>query len=105
MRIACPQHSDLRLSGPPSGQGASYGSRARNRRVPAVLRACSLSTVPPTPPNKQLEIYLLLKFVAQSYPGFEASPQQGDLRLSGPPSGQGTDSAGSSPRHKDPVIP
>ncbi|GFO01579.1 hypothetical protein PoB_002808400, partial [Plakobranchus ocellatus] len=39
---------DLRLSSPPSGQGACGGPRTRDRRVPAALRIDSLSTVPPT---------------------------------------------------------
>ncbi|GFN84342.1 cytochrome p450 [Plakobranchus ocellatus] len=38
----------LRLSGPPSGQGAGGGARTRDRRVHADLRADSLVTVPPT---------------------------------------------------------
>ncbi|GFN86396.1 hypothetical protein PoB_001290200 [Plakobranchus ocellatus] len=46
-----PQQGDLRLSGPPSGQGAGGGARTRDRRVPADLRADSLATVPPTPPK------------------------------------------------------
>ncbi|GFN76465.1 kinesin-like protein [Plakobranchus ocellatus] len=48
--IACPQHGDLRLSGPPSGQRASGGAQAHNRRIPADLRADSLSTLPPISP-------------------------------------------------------
>ncbi|GFO34769.1 hypothetical protein PoB_006127400 [Plakobranchus ocellatus] len=44
-----PQQGDLRLSGPPSGQGASGGARTRDRRVPADIRADSLATVPSTP--------------------------------------------------------
>ncbi|GFO38156.1 hypothetical protein PoB_006466100 [Plakobranchus ocellatus] len=44
-----PQQGDLRLSGPPSGQGAGSGARTRDRKVPADLRADSLATVPPTP--------------------------------------------------------
>ncbi|GFN97389.1 hypothetical protein PoB_002389500 [Plakobranchus ocellatus] len=36
-----PQQGDLRLSGPPSGQGAGSGARTRDRRVPADLRADS----------------------------------------------------------------
>ncbi|GFO43926.1 hypothetical protein PoB_007043100 [Plakobranchus ocellatus] len=44
-----PQQGYLRLSGPPSGQGAGGGARTRDRRVPADLRADSLATVPPTP--------------------------------------------------------
>ncbi|GFN76832.1 hypothetical protein PoB_000333800 [Plakobranchus ocellatus] len=47
---ASPQQGDLRLSGPPSGQGAGGGARTRDRMVPADLRADSLATVPPTPP-------------------------------------------------------
>ncbi|GFO16806.1 hypothetical protein PoB_004331100 [Plakobranchus ocellatus] len=38
-----------RLSGPPSGRGASGEARTRDRRVPADVRADSLATVPPTP--------------------------------------------------------
>ncbi|GFO00862.1 hypothetical protein PoB_002736700 [Plakobranchus ocellatus] len=49
--IASPQQGDLRLSGPPSGQGAGGGARTSDRRVPADLRADSLATVPPTPPD------------------------------------------------------
>ncbi|GFO44631.1 ribonuclease hi [Plakobranchus ocellatus] len=45
-----PQQGDLRLSGPPSGQGAGGGARTRDRMVPADLKADSLATVPPTPP-------------------------------------------------------
>ncbi|GFO06481.1 hypothetical protein PoB_003298600 [Plakobranchus ocellatus] len=45
-----PLQGDLRLSGPPSGQGASGGTRTCDRKVPADLRADSLATVPPTPP-------------------------------------------------------
>ncbi|GFO50650.1 hypothetical protein PoB_007715500 [Plakobranchus ocellatus] len=44
-----PQQGDLRLSGPPSGQGAGGGARTRDRRVPADLRADSLATETPTP--------------------------------------------------------
>ncbi|GFN81686.1 hypothetical protein PoB_000819200 [Plakobranchus ocellatus] len=43
-----PQQSDLRLSGPPSGQIDDDGARTRNRRVAADLRANSLDTEPPT---------------------------------------------------------
>ncbi|GFN77495.1 hypothetical protein PoB_000400100 [Plakobranchus ocellatus] len=49
--IASPQQGDLRLSGPPSGQDAGGGARTRDRRVPADIRAESLATVPPTPPD------------------------------------------------------
>ncbi|GFO45516.1 hypothetical protein PoB_007202100 [Plakobranchus ocellatus] len=45
-----PQQGDLRLSDPPSGQIADDRARTRDRRVPADLRADSLSTMPPTPP-------------------------------------------------------
>ncbi|GFN95502.1 hypothetical protein PoB_002200800 [Plakobranchus ocellatus] len=43
---------DLRLSGPPSGQGAGSGARTRDRGVPADLRADSQATVLPTPPKR-----------------------------------------------------
>ncbi|GFN81564.1 hypothetical protein PoB_000807000 [Plakobranchus ocellatus] len=49
--IASAQQGDLRLLGPPSGQGAVGGARTPNRRVPADLRADSLATVLPTPPG------------------------------------------------------
>ncbi|GFO05937.1 hypothetical protein PoB_003244200 [Plakobranchus ocellatus] len=48
--IASPQQGSIRLSGPPSGQGAGGGARTRDRRFPADLRADSLATVPSTPP-------------------------------------------------------
>ncbi|GFO15772.1 C-type lectin domain family 4 member g-like [Plakobranchus ocellatus] len=51
--IASPQQGDLRLSGPPSGQGTGSGARTRDRRVPADLRADSQATVLPTPPMKE----------------------------------------------------
>ncbi|GFO01673.1 hypothetical protein PoB_002817800 [Plakobranchus ocellatus] len=47
--VASPQQGDLRLLGPPSGQGAGSGARTRDRRVPADLRADSQATVLPTP--------------------------------------------------------
>ncbi|GFO09187.1 hypothetical protein PoB_003569200 [Plakobranchus ocellatus] len=49
--FASPQQGDLRLSGPPSGQGAGSGARTRDRMVPADLRADSQATVLPTPRN------------------------------------------------------
>ncbi|GFN99609.1 hypothetical protein PoB_002611500 [Plakobranchus ocellatus] len=45
------QQGDLRLLGLLSGQGVRSGARTRDRRVPADLRADSLTTVSPTPPN------------------------------------------------------
>ncbi|GFN75712.1 hypothetical protein PoB_000221800 [Plakobranchus ocellatus] len=45
-----PQHGDLRFLGPPTGQGAGSGARTRDRRIPADLRAESLTAVPPTAP-------------------------------------------------------
>ncbi|GFN80120.1 hypothetical protein PoB_000662600 [Plakobranchus ocellatus] len=48
---ASPQQGDIRLSGPPSGQGAGGGARTSNRRVSEDLRMDSLATVPPTPPT------------------------------------------------------
>ncbi|GFO09323.1 hypothetical protein PoB_003582800 [Plakobranchus ocellatus] len=50
--IASPQQGDLRLSGPPSGQGVGSGARTRDRRVPADLRAASQATVLPTPQDE-----------------------------------------------------
>ncbi|GFN82554.1 hypothetical protein PoB_000906000 [Plakobranchus ocellatus] len=47
--IASPQRGDLRLSGPPPGQGGGGGARIRVRRFPADLRVDSLATEPPTP--------------------------------------------------------
>ncbi|GFO38841.1 hypothetical protein PoB_006534600 [Plakobranchus ocellatus] len=47
--IASPQQSDLKLLGPPSGKGAGGEARARDRRIPADIRADSLATAPPTP--------------------------------------------------------
>ncbi|GFN76908.1 hypothetical protein PoB_000341400 [Plakobranchus ocellatus] len=43
-RRSDPQHYPR----PPSGQGASGGARARDKRVPADLKADSLATEPPT---------------------------------------------------------
>ncbi|GFN98046.1 hypothetical protein PoB_002455200 [Plakobranchus ocellatus] len=45
--IASPQQCDLRIPGAPLGQAAGGGARTHDRRVPADLRANSLSTVPP----------------------------------------------------------
>ncbi|GFO14395.1 hypothetical protein PoB_004090000 [Plakobranchus ocellatus] len=50
--IASPQQGDLRLSGPPSGQGTGSGARTRDRRVPADLRADPQATVLPAPPRQ-----------------------------------------------------
>ncbi|GFO37739.1 hypothetical protein PoB_006424400 [Plakobranchus ocellatus] len=47
-----PQQGDLWLSSPPSGQGVGGGARTRDRRIPADVKADSLFTVPPTPPEK-----------------------------------------------------
>ncbi|GFO21098.1 hypothetical protein PoB_004760300 [Plakobranchus ocellatus] len=51
-KTSVPQQADLRLSGPPSGQGAGNGVRTRNKRIPTEIRADSLATVPPTPPTQ-----------------------------------------------------
>ncbi|GFO27841.1 hypothetical protein PoB_005434600 [Plakobranchus ocellatus] len=75
--------SDHRLSGPPSGQGASGGARTRDRRVPADLRADSLATVPPTPRYQKNNYYFrrdksntvfseILLNVVSSYKGLAA---------------------------------
>ncbi|GFO29782.1 hypothetical protein PoB_005628700 [Plakobranchus ocellatus] len=58
-----PQQGDLKLSGPPSGQGAGGGARTRDRKVPADLRADSLATVPPTPPRRLCHISVYKLFV------------------------------------------
>ncbi|GFO06161.1 hypothetical protein PoB_003266600 [Plakobranchus ocellatus] len=56
-RTDSPQQGDLRLSGPPSGQGAGGGARTRDRRDPADLRADSLATLPPTAPSLKVLKY------------------------------------------------
>ncbi|GFN74334.1 hypothetical protein PoB_000084000 [Plakobranchus ocellatus] len=52
---ASPQQGDLRLSGPPSGQGACGGARTHDRRIPTDIRADSLATVPPTSRKSETE--------------------------------------------------
>ncbi|GFO35498.1 hypothetical protein PoB_006200300 [Plakobranchus ocellatus] len=52
---ACRQQGDLRLSGTPSGQGTGGGARTRYRRIPADIKADSLTTVSPTPLNGSRE--------------------------------------------------
>ncbi|GFO03662.1 hypothetical protein PoB_003016700 [Plakobranchus ocellatus] len=49
--VVNPQEGDLRLSDPPSGMGAGGGARAYDSRVPEHLRAGSLFTEPPRPPQ------------------------------------------------------
>ncbi|GFN77681.1 hypothetical protein PoB_000418700 [Plakobranchus ocellatus] len=44
---ASPQQGDLRLSGPPSSQGAGGGARTRDRGTPADIRTDSLATDAP----------------------------------------------------------
>ncbi|GFO18035.1 hypothetical protein PoB_004454000 [Plakobranchus ocellatus] len=41
LQIPRPHQGTLRLSGPPSGQGAGGGARTRDRRIPAELKADS----------------------------------------------------------------
>ncbi|GFN74368.1 hypothetical protein PoB_000087400 [Plakobranchus ocellatus] len=60
--IASPQQGDLRLSDPPSGQGAGDGARTRDRWVSADLSADSLATEPPTPHGKLTAITCTLEF-------------------------------------------
>ncbi|GFO05469.1 hypothetical protein PoB_003197400 [Plakobranchus ocellatus] len=64
-RHQSPQQGDLRLSGPPSGQGAGSGARTRDKRVPADLRAYSQASVLPTPPkqNKALPVGILFTYI------------------------------------------
>ncbi|GFN99841.1 hypothetical protein PoB_002634700 [Plakobranchus ocellatus] len=45
-QVASQQQGGLRLSGPPSGQGAGGWARTRDRKFPGDLRADSLTTVP-----------------------------------------------------------
>ncbi|GFN84546.1 RNA-directed DNA polymerase from mobile element jockey-like protein [Plakobranchus ocellatus] len=54
-RVVSSQHGDVRLSSPPSGQGAGGGARTRDRRVPADLRADLQATEPPTPHQAEAE--------------------------------------------------
>ncbi|GFO35002.1 Pol polyprotein [Plakobranchus ocellatus] len=62
---ASPQQGDLRLSGPPSGQGAGGGARTRDRMVPADLRADSLATVPPTPQTSVIKGFRMASGVSK----------------------------------------
>ncbi|GFN95118.1 hypothetical protein PoB_002162400 [Plakobranchus ocellatus] len=48
---SCPPQDDLRLSGPPSCQGANYVIRTRDKRVPVDIKTSLPSTGPPTPPE------------------------------------------------------
>ncbi|GFN95341.1 chemosensory receptor a [Plakobranchus ocellatus] len=100
---ASPKHGDLRLLGPPSGQGAGNGARTRDRRVPADLMADSLTFLLPTPPYYHIRRARLCEANQFIYIDIKGNgPQQGDLRLSGPPSGQG---AGSGARTRDRMVP
>ncbi|GFN81551.1 hypothetical protein PoB_000805700 [Plakobranchus ocellatus] len=56
--IASPQQGDLKLLGSPSGQGAGDGARTRDRRIPEYLRIDSLTTVPPTPRDREMRYEL-----------------------------------------------
>ncbi|GFO04044.1 presenilin [Plakobranchus ocellatus] len=58
--IYSPQQGDHRTSGSLSGQGASGGAQACYRRVPADLRADSVSTVPPTSPTLVAKVYICI---------------------------------------------
>ncbi|GFO18313.1 hypothetical protein PoB_004481800 [Plakobranchus ocellatus] len=107
--MAGPQQGDLRLSGPLSGQGAGGGPRTRVRRVPADLRADLLAAESPTPLKGvggrfewELPTAGPSRFPVWFGLLWTASPQHGDFRLSGPPSGQG---AGGGARTRDRKIP
>ncbi|GFO19805.1 hypothetical protein PoB_004631000 [Plakobranchus ocellatus] len=39
-----------------SGQGAGFGARTRDRRIPADLRADSIATMPPTPRERKRDM-------------------------------------------------
>ncbi|GFN82788.1 amine oxidase [Plakobranchus ocellatus] len=71
------QEGDPRLSGPPSGQGTSGGARSRDRRVPAVLRADSLSIVPPTLHGRSSSI----EINASMSPESSASKTEGRIQM------------------------
>ncbi|GFO15178.1 hypothetical protein PoB_004168300 [Plakobranchus ocellatus] len=51
-----PKQGDLKLSGPPSGQGAGGGARTRDRKVFEDLKADSLAIVRPTPRTAKKKI-------------------------------------------------
>ncbi|GFO13838.1 disintegrin and metalloproteinase domain-containing protein [Plakobranchus ocellatus] len=48
-----PHQGDLRLSSPPSGQGAGGGAQTRDRRIPADVRANSLALCHRRPHSKR----------------------------------------------------
>ncbi|GFO13455.1 hypothetical protein PoB_003996000 [Plakobranchus ocellatus] len=52
---ASPQKVYIRLSGPPSGQDASGGTRTRDRRIPEDIRADSLASSSSSNNNKDKE--------------------------------------------------
>ncbi|GFN76968.1 hypothetical protein PoB_000347400 [Plakobranchus ocellatus] len=90
------QLGDFRLSGTPSGQGASDGVRTRERNVPADLRADWLSTVPRRPhalreDERQADTDKQEDLSIQREVGFvyNLCPRKGDLRLPCPYLGQG----------------
>ncbi|GFO18286.1 hypothetical protein PoB_004479100 [Plakobranchus ocellatus] len=52
--MASPQQGDLRLSGPPTGQGVGGRARTRDRRALADLWADLLPTMPPKPQEMRI---------------------------------------------------
>ncbi|GFN93862.1 hypothetical protein PoB_002036800 [Plakobranchus ocellatus] len=60
--IASSEQGDLRISGPPSRQGADGRARTRKNRIPECLRVESLSTLPPMP------LADLRKFISGVFP-------------------------------------
>ncbi|GFO49586.1 hypothetical protein PoB_007609100 [Plakobranchus ocellatus] len=91
--IASPQQGDLRLSGPLTGRDAGSRAQTCDRRVPADLRA-DPSVVGSSSATGHAPVISSII----STPG----PQQGDLRLSGPPSGQ---DAGGGAQTRDRMVP
>ncbi|GFO00407.1 hypothetical protein PoB_002691200 [Plakobranchus ocellatus] len=82
---ASPQQGDIKLLGPPSDQDADGMARTHGRRVPADIRADSLATVPPTPPAQWVALS------SEDGCAMTVLPQQGDIKLLGPPSDQDAD--------------
>ncbi|GFO24815.1 reverse transcriptase-like protein [Plakobranchus ocellatus] len=76
--VASLQQGDLRLSVPPSGQGADGGARIRDRRVPTDLRADSLATVPPTPHVLRVKSRCIVNNTVSDWFLLERGCRQGD---------------------------
>ncbi|GFN77743.1 hypothetical protein PoB_000424900 [Plakobranchus ocellatus] len=94
-------------------QTPSIPNRTKNKELDPQFPysfTCCLNYVQPLPARTKPSVGLPISLIHSLYNDddgdddcflYIASPQQGDLRLSGPPSGQGA-VAGSNPRQKDP---